>query len=120
MAYPQYQRPFPSSRELTCGDPFLELRRGMNRMFDDVFRSSLWPLTAAQQVGSMMAPVRAGAEEQRRQAPDRQQQPKQAAGAGNKPQPESQSPSTQSSAESSPSSQKVGRSDSPRRQSQPA
>jgi hypothetical protein len=72
MAYPQYQRPFPSSRELTRGDPFLELHRGMNRMFDDVFRSSLWPLTAAQQVGSMMAPVRAGAEEQRRQAPDRQ------------------------------------------------
>jgi HSP20 family protein len=63
MASPQSQSPFQSSRELTRGEPFFDLHRGMNRLFDDVFKSSLWPLTAAQQVGAMMAPVRVDVEE---------------------------------------------------------
>jgi HSP20 family protein len=63
MASTQFLRPFQSSRELINRDPMLDLHRDMNRVFDEVFRGSLWPLSWAQQATSMMAPVRVDVEE---------------------------------------------------------
>ena len=63
MASTHYMRPFQSSRELINREPMLDLHRDMNRVFDEVFRGSLWPLSWAQQATSMLAPVRVDVEE---------------------------------------------------------
>ncbi|MES2886621.1 MAG: Hsp20/alpha crystallin family protein [Pseudomonadota bacterium] len=52
----RYPNPAASSgRELSSlSEPLFALHREVNRMFDDLFRTSLWPVTAAQQVTQQM------------------------------------------------------------------
>lgn len=52
----RYLNPIASSgRELSSlSEPMFALHREVHRMFDDLFRTSLWPMTAAQQVTQQM------------------------------------------------------------------
>jgi len=55
--------PFSTSLDPALGEPLFEINREMNRIADEVFRSSLWPFSAARQASLTLSAPPADIEE---------------------------------------------------------